>query len=183
MPEVGHNQIMYISNTQTNAQSETEKIGRTLFLEEFGKHLNHVQFTEGYYDTTDLYCVMMDSDNMNHNIVADIKAYRDTEHPRPYAKVTPSGYKYDNYMIDLKKIMDIVIKSKEKVNGEAMLFVFFSDRTLVWNFTDEYWRKIAQRSEPRLVNYDGRNYGQSKEWAMMTYLKREEAVYENVYQS
>ena len=82
---------MHNGSINTNAQSETEKIGRTLFLEEFGPYLNHVQFTEGYYDTTDLYCVMMDSNNMNHNIVADIKAYRDTEHPRPYAKVTPSG--------------------------------------------------------------------------------------------
>ena len=154
-----------------NSYTNAENIGRTLFTTTFGEHLHHHKFAEEQYSTTDFYAVFIDEDECAVNCTGEIKAYRNTEHPRTYYG---SGDRdYNDYMIDAAKLMEITKKARN-TNTIPILVVFFGDRTVIWNLDKFNWRKDMRME---YANKDGMNYG-TKEWDWFCHIKKEDAVYD-----
>lgn len=156
-----------------NSYTNAENIGRTLFTTTFGEHLFHYKFAEEQYSTTDFKATFIKPDECSGDCVGEIKAYRNTEHPRTY--YGSGDRKYDDYMIDLAKLMEITKKAKNQpIYHSPILVVFFGDRTVIWDLDKFDWRKDIRME---YANKDGMNYGK-KEWDWFCHIKKEDAVYD-----
>lgn len=156
-----------------NSYTNAENIGRTLFTQTFGEHLFHHSFSEEQYSTTDFHAVFVKPDETAGDCIGEIKAYRNSKHPRTYYGT--GTRKYDDYMIDLAKLMEITKKSKNQpIYHHPLLVVFFGDRTVIWDLDKFDWRKDIRLE---YANKNGMNYGE-KEWDWFCHIKKEDAVYD-----
>lgn len=156
-----------------NSYTNAENIGRTLFTTTFGEHLHHYKFAEEQYSTTDFFAAFIDKDYFEAKTIGDIKAYRNSEHPRSYYGT--SERRYNDYMIDLSKLMEITKKARNQDKyHHPILVVFFADRTVIWDLDKFDWKKDIRLE---YANKDGMNYG-TKEWDWFCHIKKEDAVYD-----
>lgn len=152
-----------------NRYREKDDAGRKLMKNDFGKAYI-MYFTPEDTNPVDFYLTATTQTEKTY--VGDVKAYIDEEQPRTYTKFIINGKDY-GYMIDLNKLREI---KKIALNEKRIpiLIVYFKDCTVIWNLIAIPWEN---RSEWRWVNKDGLNYGKEKEWELVTYLYKDEAVY------
>ena len=137
--------------------------GREHFSQDFDKYY-FTAGTDSDYDRIDVYATA--KTDLERTYCIEIKNYDDPEHPRPY-------YKYDNYQIDYEKL-DWLCKEAADTGRIPILYVRFSDYTVVWDLSKIDWKS---RESLRMVNANGQYYGYKKEWSRQTYLYIEEAVW------
>lgn len=140
---------------------DADILGRNRFNQDFGQHYITAG-TENEFDKIDMFLTAIT--NPARTYCLEIKNYEDEQHPRPYGK-------YDDYQIDYDKI-DYLVTTAQSQGRIPILYVRFSDITVVWDLSDIPYR---QRKRVRLVNADGMDYGKRKERTIQTWLYREEA--------
>lgn len=146
-----------------NAFRKKDLEGRNYFSQDFDNYY-YTAGTEDDYDRIDVYATA--KTQLERTYAIEIKCYNDPEHPRPYEK-------YENYQIDYEKL-DTLCAVAESTGRIPILYVRFSDWTVVWDLTKIDWKS---RLTTRLVNKNGQAYGREKEWSRQTYLYLEEAAW------
>ena len=152
-----------------NEYRKKDNKGREKMVSEFGKAYI-MYFTPEQTNPVDFYLTARTHSEKTY--VGDVKAYIDTEHPREYSKFIKNEKDY-GYMIDLNKLREIK-KIAMNQGRTPILLAYFTDFTIIWNLNNMPWET---RCEWRYVNKDGCHYGEEKEWELMTYLYKKEAVY------
>ena len=146
-----------------NGHQQHEKIGRAKYKARFGK-LYYIEFTKGEFDDYDF----TQTATTKQKIITYLGDIKDVD--RSYFKYSKD--KDEGFLIDFDKLRRV---KKAAINDGriGLIVAFFTDMTVVWDITKIEWEK---RTEWKLVNKDGQNYGE-KEWELVTYLYLDEAAW------
>ena len=155
-----------------NKYDLAEDIGRRKFSRRFGKFYN-IAFST---DPHSRYDFMATAYTVAQTIyVGEIKNIN-----RPYGKYNSA---VDNgFLIDFDKLKELK-KIALNEGRKAILVVFYSDRTVVWEISDGFDAEVyggwQARAKWKATNKKGVDYGGEKDWEYVTYLFLSEAVYNN----
>lgn len=160
--------IKRIKNME-NKFREKDLQGRAHFSQDFDKYY-YTAGTEDDYDKIDVYATA--KTQLERTYAIEIKDYTNSGIDRPYDKYNKNGF--DNgYQIDYEKL-DYLCKEAAETNRIPILYVRFTDYTIVWRLDRIDWKG---RESLVLTNKNGQDYGAQKEWSRQTYLYKTEAVW------